>query len=148
MPALKSPPLFARFMWPIVEALRRSGGAARASEVTALVIELSGVSEDELEQVTAAGLPRIKNQIHWARYYLVRAGLIDASERGVWRLTNIGSNAQLDEDSARAVLKFVRALPATPSGNRTAMSASIGERKGPIRRPSARATASGRRASR
>src|SRR6187402_1762743 len=99
MPSLRTPPLFARFLWPVIDGLRRLGGSARANKVTALVIEECGVSSNELEQFTAAGLPRIKNQIHWARYYLVRAGYLDASERGVWKLTEAGRTSALDAES-------------------------------------------------
>jgi restriction system protein len=149
MPSVRTPPLFARFLWPIVDTLRKLGGSARAHEVTALVVAESGVPSNELEQFTAAGLPRIKNQIHWARYYLVRAGYLDASERGVWRLTETGRTAPLDAATIPSVLKQVRDLPPTQPGvvrRRSKASVTIGEPKG-IKRSASRTTEPHRRAS-
>ena len=33
---------------------------------------------------------RFENQVHWARFYLAKAGYIDSSQRGVWTLTEKG----------------------------------------------------------
>ena len=45
---------------------------------------------DHIEEQMASGQSRFENQVGWARYYLVRAGYIDASKRGVWALTEKG----------------------------------------------------------
>jgi restriction system protein len=36
------------------------------------------------------GRSRVRNQVQWARLYLVHSGLVDASKRGVWSLTEKG----------------------------------------------------------
>ena len=38
----------------------------------------------------------MQSRVHWARFYLAKAGLIDSSVRGVWRLTDEGREARLD----------------------------------------------------
>ena len=52
------------------------------------------------------------NQVHWARNYLVWAGLLDGSQRGRWALTQAGWELPLDQQShetALVMFKRVRA---------------------------------------
>lgn len=106
----KDSPRFVRFVRPIVETLKDLGAEAPASEVTARVIARCQISPAELGEVTPAGLPRVRKQIHWARFYLVRAGFLDASTRGVWKLTQTGQRATFDAESIRSMVRAVRAI--------------------------------------
>jgi restriction system protein len=92
---------FLRFFIPIVEVLRELGGSGRPAEVTDLVIDQMQISEAEQEVTNKNGGSRIRNQVAWARYYLVQAGLLTSSQRGVWGLTEKGSNAHLDQEAVR-----------------------------------------------
>jgi len=92
-------PEFIRFMIPIINSLRELGGSGKASEVVDLVIQKVGITDKELDVTTRTGVPRIKNQIHWARMYLVYANLIDSSKRGVWSLTEKGLGTQPHTDA-------------------------------------------------
>ncbi len=98
-------PKFLRFCIPIVEVLRELGGSGRPAEVTDLVIESMDISEAEQETTNKNGGSRIRNQVAWARFYMVKADLLSSSQRGVWSLTEKGSNTQMDEDF---VLSFFR----------------------------------------
>jgi restriction system protein len=84
-----------RYINPIINVLRESGGSGRSSEVTDMVIEELNISDDELEDTLRSGGSRIKNQIHWARMVLVKIGFIDSSQRGVWSLTEKGLTTDL-----------------------------------------------------
>src|SRR6185295_8442882 len=99
---------FLRFVVPIVDTLRELGTSGYASEVTDRVIERMAVTESEQEETTSNGQSRVRNQIGWARFYLVKEGLLDASRRGVWTLTERGRSAQLDADSVLALFKGVQ----------------------------------------
>ena len=55
-----------------------------------------------------SGEPRVRNQIRWARLYLVRAGLVDPSMRGVWSLTQKGEDTQLDAETTSALFRDVQ----------------------------------------
>lgn len=104
-------PKFIRFFWPTIVALRELGGAAKPREVIDLVVEKSGLSDEERSERTKSGNLRIENQIHWARNYLVWAGLLDGSKRGWWQLSNAGWAFPIDEqthESAYALFKQVR----------------------------------------
>ena len=98
-------PEFLRFCIPIIEVLRELGGSGRPAEVTDLVIERMNIPEDEQEITTKNGRSRIRNRVAWARFYLAKAGLLSSSQRGVWGLTEKGTNINIDEEF---VLKLFR----------------------------------------
>ncbi len=84
-------PEFIRFCRPIISALRAMGGSGTTSEVVDRAIELLGLSEEEQSKTVESGGSKVRNQAQWARLYLVRGGLLDASARGVWKLTEQGA---------------------------------------------------------
>jgi restriction system protein len=98
---------FSRFVAPVVEALRELGNSGTASEVTDRVIERLRISEKEQEETTSNGQSRVRNQIAWARFYLVKDGYIDSSKRGVWALTDKGRSAKLDATTVRSIVDAV-----------------------------------------
>lgn len=105
-------PKFIRFFWPVIEALRELGGAARPREVVDLVLEKTEISDEERAERTKSGSLRVDNQIHWARNYLVWAEFLDGSTRGEWALTPEGWKIDLsaeDHDSAHMLFKQIRA---------------------------------------
>lgn len=78
-------------MWgPVLRAVRDLGGSARPQEVYERVADTLGLKPDTRAEQTPSGVPRHENQMAWARFYLVRAGLLDSSKRGVWSLTSKG----------------------------------------------------------
>ncbi len=102
-------PYFLRYVSPIVSTLRELGNSGAPGEVTDRVIERLRVSEREQEETTSNGQSRVRNQIAWARFYLAKAGLLDASQRGVWALTEPGRKAKLDDaDAVFAMFKSVQ----------------------------------------
>lgn len=83
-------PKFVQYFSPVIEALRALGGSARAAEATDWVAATLGVTDEERSELTSTGIGRFYNQVAWARFYLAKAGIIDASQRGVWTLTEKG----------------------------------------------------------
>ena len=98
---------FLRYCIPIVEVLRKLGGSGRPAEVTDLVIDQMNIPESEQEVTNKNGGSRIRNQIAWARFYMVKAGLLSSSQRGVWGLTDKGNDAVMDEDFVLALFRDV-----------------------------------------
>lgn len=88
---------FLKFCSPIVEVLRDIGGSGRSAEVTDLVIERMNISEAEQQVTNKNNVPRTRNQIAWARFIMVRAGLLNSSQRGIWGLTEKGRDVKMDE---------------------------------------------------
>ena len=113
-----SGPRFVRFFGPLVAALNQLGGSARPSEVRDRVAENLHVSAEVQSETLPSGTARFDNQIAWARFYLVRAGIIDSSRRGVWALTERGrSITTMTDAEALAIFKSVQAdFSSAPEG--------------------------------
>lgn len=79
-------PDFIKYIVPIIEVLNELGGSGNPSEVTDLIIEKYNISEEELSLVNKNGGSTVKNRIAWARFYLVKGGVLDSSKRGIWTL--------------------------------------------------------------
>jgi restriction system protein len=101
-------PQFTRYILPILHALREMGGSATAAEVTDAVIEREDLPEELLEQTNKNGQSKVRNQIAWARMYLVHSGHIDSSLRGVWRLTDKGQHEDLKTLDVASLFKGVQ----------------------------------------
>ncbi len=99
---------FSRFINPVINILKEQGGSGTASEVTDAVIELMKISEEEQSETIKDGASKIRNQVAWARMYLVNTGYIDSSTRGVWALTEKGLQANLSEDDVFELVKTAR----------------------------------------
>jgi restriction system protein len=97
---------FARFLWPVIEALQKLGGSGKANEVKEIIFEKFNITKDA---VTSTGVPRFYNQIAWARLYLVKSGYLDSSKRGVWNLTKKGRKAAgFSDEKAQEIFKEVQ----------------------------------------
>ena len=108
-------PKFTRFMSPLLEALKELGGSARPTEAKEFVIAFFGIPDEELSAQLKSGQSRVENQIAWARFYLSKAGYIDASNRGVWTLTEKGLKESLGPEDVLRVFKEVqKSFPRKP----------------------------------
>lgn len=88
-------PQFIRFFKPIIEVLKESGGSGTAAEIIDKTIEKMKISEKEQEATNKNGQSRVRNQVNWARQYLVWTGYLDSSKRGIWSLTEKGMSLDL-----------------------------------------------------
>ena len=100
---------FVRYFGPLLNALRGLGGSAKADEAVDRVAADLKLSDDVLNETVPSGGSRFRNQVAWARFYLVREGLLDSSKHGVWSLTNKGLETTLSAEQSRQVfLKWVK----------------------------------------
>jgi restriction system protein len=99
-------PQFVRFFGPLLDALRKLGGSATPEEAVEQIAKDLGVTDEEQDEKLPSGEPRFKNQIAWARFYLVRDGMLDSSKRGVWSLTDKGRTVTLTYEQAKEI--FIR----------------------------------------
>jgi restriction system protein len=93
-------PQFVRFFGPILDALRSLGGSGTPDEVVERIAQDLNVPDEVQNELLTSGQPRFRNQIAWARFYLVREGLLDSSKRGVWSLTERGRETHLSYEKA------------------------------------------------
>jgi 5-methylcytosine-specific restriction protein B len=101
-------PRFVRYFGPVLEALRASGGFASPETVFEWIKKNVAVDDVEINGVTKAGQSKYENKIGWARFYLAKAGLIDGSQRGVWKLTAEGRSTTLSSDESVALFRDIR----------------------------------------
>ena len=65
---------FVRYFGPLLNALRGLGGSAKADEAVDRVAEDLKVPDEVLNETLPSGGSRFRNQVAWARFYLVREG--------------------------------------------------------------------------
>ena len=91
---------FLRYFGPLLDALRKLGGSGSPDEVVEQIASDMNLSDDEQNETVPSGGSRLKTNVAWARFYLVREGLLDSSKRGVWSLTERGRSTQVSVEQA------------------------------------------------
>jgi len=112
---------FTKYLGPVVSAIRELGGSGRPDEVRAVIARELRITEAEQSEPLPSGVQtRFENQVHWARFYLAKAGYIDSSQRGVWTLTEKGrSLGAVSSDDVESILKDVSAQTKPAGSNGT-----------------------------
>ena len=100
-------PQFVRYFQPVIDALTKLGGSGRPEEVEEAIAEHLGLSESERNEQIPSGQSRFSNKVNWARFYLVKAGLIDSSTRGVWSLSEKGRTTSLSAEQALELFNLI-----------------------------------------
>jgi restriction system protein len=101
-------PPFDQYMRPMIAALRALGGSATIPELNDAVVDQMGLTEEQLallHDAARGNQTEAAYRMAWARTYLKKAGFLTNSERGVWALTPVGREHDVDPD---AVLELVR----------------------------------------
>ena len=100
---------FIRYFGPLLDALRKLGGSGTPDEVVERIATDLGLPDEVQNDLLPSGGPRFRNQVAWARFYLVREGLLDSSKRGVWSLTEKGRTTSLTYEQSREIfLRWVK----------------------------------------
>ena len=90
----------------LLEALKFLGGIASAKDTIEQVTKALKLSDEQMNVKTKYGQHALYSyNLHWTKYYLVRAGYINNDERGVWKLTPLGWKT--DKIDVKAVLRIV-----------------------------------------
>jgi restriction system protein len=100
-----SGPQFVRYFAPLLDALRALGGSGSPQEVIQRIVEDLNISDEMQNDFLSSGQSRFVNQVHWARFYLVKEGLLDSSKRGVWTLSERGLKTNLTDSQALALFQ-------------------------------------------
>jgi len=111
-------PQFLKYVIPILEILKANGGAGNSNSVIDKVVDDLGITEEDLAETTSNGQSRIRNQIQWARFYLFKGGLIDNSQRGIWRLTKEGLDSKYTETDVYKMFKAVQEKDGKPKNTK------------------------------
>ena len=112
-----SGPKFVRFFSPVLQALKALGGSGRPSEVRDFIAKQLNIPETERTELLEGGASRFDNQVAWARFYLVKAGLVDSSKRGVWSLSDKGR--EIESFTLAEAIALFKQIHAEFEGDRT-----------------------------
>lgn len=114
---------FFRYFGPVLDALRDLGGSGTPDEVVERIAQNLNLPDEVQNEVIPSGQSRFRNQVAWARYYLVLEGLLDSSKRGVWSLTERGRATTLSLDQAKQL--YQKRLRTYQDERRSKLNASI-----------------------
>ena len=96
-------PQFVSYFVPLVEIMRDMGGEARPRQVFDALITRHAIPDDFLALTNSNGGSKFENRVHFARFYLFKAGILTSPRRGVWALTEQGRQVALTPDWAVAM---------------------------------------------
>ncbi len=102
-------PEFVRWFAPLLKVLQELGDSARPKEASERIAVSLGIDDKRLNETLKSGQSRFLNQVHWARFYLDKAGYIQSTKRGIWTLTDKGRKAHLTETDALKIFADVQA---------------------------------------
>ena len=101
-------PQFVKYFAPVISALKELGNSGTPSEVKDLIAINLQISDKILDEQLPSGTSRFDNQVAWARFYLAKAGYIDSSKRGIWKLTEAGINSEITPKKALDIFQNIQ----------------------------------------
>jgi len=103
-------PDYQTLMLPVLTAAAK--GETRAAVVAQTVADQLGLSESEREEMLPSGKQNVlMNRIHWAKFYMTKAGLIDSPKRGIFVASKAGRSL-LASSPARIDVELLKSFPA------------------------------------
>ena len=103
-------PTYDQAMLPILKLLA-DGAVWPARQITSALADMLTLSEDERLERTASGKQTVlRSRVHWATYYLKRAGVLESSKRGAYGITDRG-RAVLAEAPAKLNAAYLVRFP-------------------------------------
>lgn len=100
-----------------------SEGETRVPAAAEKIASTLGLTDDEREEMLPSGKQRLlHNRIHWAKFYMAKAGLISSPKRGLFIATNAGrvllatQPTAIDVELLKSYPSFVEFYGAASSG--------------------------------
>lgn len=104
-------PDYQSLMLPVLKLAAK--GETRVPLAADTIADDLGLSQDEREELLPSGKQRIlHNRLHWAKFYMAKAGLIRSPKRGLFVTTNVGLQllttgpTQIDVETLKAYPAF------------------------------------------
>lgn len=85
-----SVPTYEELFNPQLKALHYLGGSGTVREIESKVADLMQLSESDIGEIHRGNQTKLSYRLAWGRTYLKRYGLLENSEKGIWRLTSAG----------------------------------------------------------
>lgn len=97
---------FLRWMKPLLQALKELGGEGKPKDVYNLIAQNEHLTDEELSEVRGkTNVNKFRNEVAFARNYLVYGGYIDNGTHGVWKLTSKGTTVEMTDELATKIFK-------------------------------------------
>jgi restriction system protein len=101
-----------------------SEGETRVPAAAEKIADQLGLSEEEREEMLPSGKQRLlHNRVHWAKFYMSKAGLIASPKRGVFTASQAGKDllakapAKIDVDLLKQYPSFVEFVTTSNAGS-------------------------------
>ncbi len=101
-------PQFVSYFAPVIEIMRDLGGQARPRQIFDELIKRYEISPNFLGLTNKNGGSKFENRVHFARFYLFKAGLMHSVKRGLWGLTDAGWRIALTPETAAEIFQSAR----------------------------------------
>jgi restriction system protein len=87
---------------PLLDALHELGGSASIEEIDDKVAKVLKLNDDDINEIHRGNMTKLSYRLGWSRNYLKKFGLLENSQRGVWRLTLKGQTTKkIDKATVR-----------------------------------------------
>jgi restriction system protein len=117
-------PDYQTLMLPVLKLA--AAGETRVPTAAKTIADAFGLTDAEREEMLPSGRQRIlHNRIHWAKFYMSKAGLIDSPKRGVFKASGEGLKVlaspppNIDVEFLKKYPSFVDFLNASSAGSPT-----------------------------
>ena len=101
-------PQFVSYFVPVIEIMRDLGGRAQPRQIFHELIRRYEIPATFLALTNKNGGSKFENRVHFARFYLSKAGIMNSPSRGVWGLTDNGWKADLSPQWAAEIFRTAR----------------------------------------
>lgn len=102
-------PDYQTLMLPVLKVAAQ--GETRVPIASETIADHFGLSQDEREELLPSGKQvLLHNRVHWAKFYMTKAGLIDSPARGVFIASDAGK-ALLAKDPERIDVDLLKTYP-------------------------------------
>lgn len=102
-------PDYQTLMLPVLQVAAH--GETRVPIAAEIIADQLGLTQEEREEMLPSGKQRLlHNRVHWAKFYMTKAGLIDSPQRGVFVASEIGRKL-LATNPERIDVEALRAYP-------------------------------------
>jgi restriction system protein len=115
-------PDYQTLMLPVLSVAAQ--GETRVPEAAEVIANQLGLTNDEREQMLPSGTQRLlHNRIHWAKFYMTKAGLIMSPKRGLFTASPIGRDllatqpSRIDVETLKTYPAFVAFHEASSAGS-------------------------------
>jgi restriction system protein len=102
-------PGYQALMLPLLK-VAQDGKEHRIGEVVEQLRKQLELSENEANELLPSGLPTFLNRVSWARTYMTQAGLIEATRRSHFRITERGKQV-LRENPSKIDVEYLNRFP-------------------------------------